>query len=268
VRELAQRGIGHARAAGERRLESELGLWLVSALAAGLSHVAEADALCQEALDTFASDLVGAAFTKAWWALNHARQLRFDEAREVVKGSVRTLDELGRKLDLGGMSHFEGQIELLAGEPAAAERALRTGFRQLENLGEKGFASTSAALLAESLTDQGRKDEAEALTYVSERYAGPRDVVSQTRWRAARARAVVLTRPGEAVRIANEAVRLAAATEDFSIRSTSLINCGEVLQAAERHSEASSILREALALCTQKGDAASRRRVEALLSRA
>ena len=51
-------------------------------------------------------------------------------------------------------------VELLAGNPDAAERSLRQGYAALEEMGEKAVLSTTAAFLGQALVAQGRVDEA------------------------------------------------------------------------------------------------------------
>ena len=56
---------------------------------------------------------------------------------------------------------FGAYMEVLAGDLAAAERELRGSYSQLEQLGERAFLSTMAAMLARVLCEQERFDEAE-----------------------------------------------------------------------------------------------------------
>ena len=65
----------------------------------------------------------------------------------------------------GGGRTYSGAVELLAGDPAAAEREFRAGLATLEAIGEKGNLSTVAAYLAEALAAQEKDDE--ALEYAS-----------------------------------------------------------------------------------------------------
>ena len=83
---------------------------------------------------------------------------------------------------------FLGWAELTAGDPAEAEGPLREGVAVLEAAGEKGWLSTTAAVLAEVLWRQGKDEEAERYALLSDRLAAPDDWMSQWQWRAAQAK--------------------------------------------------------------------------------
>ena len=83
---------------------------------------------------------------------------------------------------------------MLAGDSAAAERSLRTGFDALTQMGEQAFLSTTAAFLARAVFAQERVDEAEELAQLSARLAASGDVLTQVLWRGVQAR--VLARRG------------------------------------------------------------------------
>ena len=51
-------------------------------------------------------------------------------------------------------------VEMLAGDPAAAEREIRPECEMLEGMGETYFLSTMAAMLARAVQEQGRDEEA------------------------------------------------------------------------------------------------------------
>jgi hypothetical protein len=57
--------------------------------------------------------------------------------------------------------HAAWDCEMLAGEHAAAEQAIRHGCEQLERLGEHSYLSTYACELAEALYALGRYEESE-----------------------------------------------------------------------------------------------------------
>ncbi|MGH3012746.1 MAG: adenylate/guanylate cyclase domain-containing protein, partial [Gaiellaceae bacterium] len=135
------------------------------------------------------------------------------------------------------------------------------GLEALEHMGEKSFLSTLAAWLAEALYEQGRDDEAAALTQASEAAAAPDDVVSQVGWRFVRAK--LLARrgaSGEGERLAREAVALAELTDMPDLRGDALWALAEVL---DEPAEAASALEQAAATFEQKGNEVSAARARA-----
>ena len=89
-----------------------------------------------------------------------------------------------------------GAVEMLAGDPFAAERELRMDYETLTEMGERDYMPTTAALLAEALYEQGRFDDAEAFAGISESFAASEDITSQFLWRCVRAK--VAAQRGEA----------------------------------------------------------------------
>ena len=57
------------------------------------------------------------------------------------------------------VAQYAGLVEMLAGDPAAAERELRTGMDELERMGEQGVLASVAASLARAVYEQGRGDD-------------------------------------------------------------------------------------------------------------
>jgi hypothetical protein len=111
------------------------------------------------------------------------------------------------RLDWARSAIPAGQIELIAGDPAAAERHLREGYEALRAMGERGLLSTITGRLAEAVYLQGRLDEAQQLTEEAQALAVNDDIDAQARWRATRAK--LLAQRGqfpEARRLAAEAM--------------------------------------------------------------
>jgi tetratricopeptide (TPR) repeat protein len=167
----------------------------------------------------------------------------------------------------GGRSIVGGDIELLAGDPVAAEAELREGFRVLDDMGEQGLLSTVAFNLAEAIYRQGRYDEAGEMTRISEEASSADDIATQVGWRAVRAK--VLARRGEfeeAERLSVEALRLIEPTDGLPNKAETLAYRAEVLSLAGRVDEARHALEKAIRLCQAKGMAAAVKNGQALLS--
>src|SRR5436309_15757403 len=86
---------------------------------------------------------------------------RFEESRAIL-ASVRTeLADRGAKLQLGGVTGQMGvELELLAGDPAAAAKLGEEGCRLLEEAGERSFLSTALGYLRQVQRALGRYEGA------------------------------------------------------------------------------------------------------------
>jgi ATP/maltotriose-dependent transcriptional regulator MalT len=161
---------------------------------------------------------------------------------------------------------WTGAVELLAGDPAAAERELRPAIAQLEAAGELANLASLAAQLAETLHVQGDNDGALAASATSEAAASEDDVHAQVAWRAARAKALAaLGRDADAEACARDAVRLAATTDSPLLAADALLalatalgDAGEGRETAER----------ALALYEEKGSVVAAERARRLTATA
>jgi tetratricopeptide (TPR) repeat protein len=203
-------------------------------------------------------------------ALGQAQAMRgqFETARTLTAEERTALEELGETLwaTVWAADGF-GAIEMLAGDPAAAERHLSEAYSALKQAGETGRRSTVAALLAEAVDAQGRHAEAERYTRISEEAAARDDYASQCLWRAVRAKAFARQgRVVEAERLAREAVALAEDTDEINFRADALMSLAEVLAVAERPSEAVHPIEEALRLYEQKGNVVSAGKARSFLS--
>jgi len=258
--------VEHAHRSGDRRRETEALLFLGPALfwgptplSAGLPRL---EAIRQSARED--------KWLEAWSlrpvAGFYAMQGRFDEARELLARAGSILEELGRPLDVSTQAFWSGPLELLAGDPAAAERELGPACETLEASGEKGWLSTMAALHAEALYAQDRLEEAEAAVRVSRDAATSDDYDAQGLWRCAEAK--VLARRGqfeEAERLAREAIDQIDRTDEVNHHAEVRMGLVEVLRLAGRADEAGGALGEALARYEQKGNEVMTGRARALL---
>jgi len=202
------------------------------------------------------------------YALSGLRALKgdFDEARRLARESGSIDADLGRTVYAAmGPAEMLGHIEMLAGDPAASERELLRGYETLEHLGEKYCLSTLAAMLGHAICEQGRFDEADEFTRVSEELASRDDLASQVLWHCARGR----IRAGqgkyeEAEQLARAGVRLAEQTDHVVMRAESLCDLAEVLGQVGRVGDATELLDEAARLNTQKGNIAAQARTSGL----
>jgi class 3 adenylate cyclase/tetratricopeptide (TPR) repeat protein len=193
---------------------------------------------------------------------------QFDAARASALQARASAEEYGLDTSHGGF--VAGHIELLAGDPAAAERELRRVCEHYEQVEEFGFLSSVAPYLVDAVLAQGRDEEALLLTerWRADRLTVPEDADAQTQWR--RVRAKVLARRGEleeAERIGREAVAIASAAADvLEWRAEALAGLAEVLEIADRRQESRAVLDEAIRLYEAKGNIVEARRLRGLLA--
>jgi len=110
------------------------------------------------------------------------RRGRFDEGREALGESTAISEDMGLRYMSQWSKRSHGRLELAAGDPAAAERALRESWDVLTEMGLHSSLGETAVPLAEALCAQGRLDEAEAtLRAVKDEWAGGDASVSAPR---------------------------------------------------------------------------------------
>ena len=159
-----------------------------------------------------------------------------------------------------------GYIELFAGDPAAAERHMRTARDSFNAIGDRWFLSTISVDLPRPVYEQGRYEEARALVEAIDEVPAPADREWQIKRRGVRAR--LLARDGrieEAERLAREGVAIATETDLLWFHADVLIDLADVLRMAGRPEEAAGAAREALSLYEQKGIVPSAARTRALV---
>ena len=179
----------------------------------------------------------------------HGMAGRFDAARSEYRAGHALLEELGRTRLLAVQRYYAAFVELLAGEPAAAERELRASARTLESIGDRGTLATIASLLAKALHAQHRDDEARTWAERSRTDTPAIDLISQVQWRTSLAQ----VSSADGVALAREAVAIAEATEATTLHADALLCLHDVLKAAGREDEAREAAAGAVALYRAKG---------------
>jgi class 3 adenylate cyclase/tetratricopeptide (TPR) repeat protein len=259
-----QRSFEHARRAGDRPQETDSLASLAMALPQGPTPVDEAFTRAEYLLSqAHGARAVEAAVLRT---LGRLSAMRGDvhRARSLMERGVTISAELGQRMPaLAAGGQGRAFVEVLAGDPEAAARVLRESLDELGALGETGFRSTSAAMLADVLYGLDRLDEAGELARLSEELASPDDVSSHALIRSVRAK--LLARRGEhsdALRLAQEAVDLVAESDFFEARAGTKAGLAEVLFRAGRQKEAERQFAEVLAILDAKGNVAQRRLLE------
>jgi predicted ATPase/class 3 adenylate cyclase len=265
-----ERAAAHARRAGDWHEYHEILTWIASSLWFGPTPADEGIRRCEAMREEVRESPESEAAILRQLACLNAIVGRFALARELLATSNATYADLGLTLYVASSDH-QAVVELLAGNPGAAEKSARAGYRALEEMGERAFRSTIAASLAWTILEQGRDEEAEDLADLSARLAASGDLITQVRWRRVRARA--LARRGkikEAEALAREAVAIAEATDFVNDRADALIDLSHVLEASRRCDDAVTAASGALHLYQLKGNvvaaAATRLRLEKLVN--
>lgn len=249
-----ERAAGHARRAGDRHGYHEVLTRTASLLWFGPTPAAEAITRCEALRAEVRESPKSEAAILRQIACLHAIVGRFARARELIAASNATYADLGLTLFKAGSQH-ETYVELLAGNPAGAEKSARAAYRALEAMGERSYRSTTAANLALVLLELGRDEEAEALAEVSAQLGAKDDLATQVRWRRARAR--VLARRGEtraAEALAREALAIADTTDFLNDRAAALTDLSHVLEASRRWDDAVAVAKGAMKLYDLKGN--------------
>ena len=257
----------YARKAGDDRERAEILSWIASSAFVGPTPAGEGIRRCEEIRNQVHDHRRAAAATLYPLAGLYSMIGRFDTARELLDIAYRTLEDLGFVTLSSSFTQYEGFVELLANDLARAEQGLALGLKRLEDMGEKAFVSSSAALLAEVLHQQGRHEEAARLVDRSEETAAPDDLAAQIAWRTVRAE--ILTAAGrleDAEAYARRAVSLAGETDWSNDYAAACVVLGEVLRRRARPKEAETAIREALGLYQGKENVVAASKVHALLA--
>jgi class 3 adenylate cyclase/predicted ATPase len=246
-----QQAAEHARDAEAEREEAESLLWLGSASLSGPIPAHEGVARCKELLARMAARPMERALLLHPLAALQAMLGRFDEARRLLGRASATLAEFG--FSLGADSHAEAFVAMLADDPEEAERCLRVDYENLASMGEKGYLSTTAALLARAVEVQGRDEEAYELTEVAEQAGATDDFSTQVVWRGVRARLIAKGgATAEAERLAREAVTLAEQTDRLNYHAGALVDLAAVFRSAGQIDGELEALEAALVLYERK----------------
>jgi len=194
---------------------------------------------------------------------------RFAEARSLLAELRAELAERGGGLMLAVADVVAGiEIELLAGDPAAAVAAGDEGCRVLEELGQESVLSISAGLLAQAYYALGRLEKADSWASRAAELGASDDAVTQMVWRQVNAK--VLARRGEhaeAERLAREAVAIGEGTDLLNAQAEACADLAEVLAAGGRPEGAVEALEQALARYERKENLVMAERARARLAK-
>ncbi|MBA3262956.1 MAG: AAA family ATPase [Thermoleophilaceae bacterium] len=263
--DAARRAAGHARRAGGRREES----WCLGAqawcLLYGRTPAEDALGWLERTIGEFEGDLVIEASLSAFLASHVAMQVRFSEARARIAESRALSRDLGLRWLSGMHAMLSAEIELLAGDPVAAERDFRAAREAFGEIGDRWLLADVAVGLTRAVADQGRDQDALALANAIDEVPAPSDVEWQIKSRDVRARVLARCgRPEEALRLAEESVTIGARSEFMGRHGDAHVGLAHVRAAAGRHEAAAGAAEQALRLYERKGNLAAAAEARAL----
>jgi tetratricopeptide (TPR) repeat protein len=191
---------------------------------------------------------------------------RFPDAHELLEEANEILGELGLTLQFA-VSHPEALVAMLEGDLDRAEKRLREGYELLERMGERNVLSTTAALLARVVLDQGRFDEALHYADRTREICAADDLTTQAIWRGVSARVLAHRGADEQARqLAQEAVAIVKRTDHVRSEGDALADLARVLWQAGDAEGARELGRQASACYERKGDEVSAANMGALIA--
>jgi class 3 adenylate cyclase/tetratricopeptide (TPR) repeat protein len=250
--------ISHAQNLGDQVREIRAGPLLALFARLGPTPVDDAIRVAEEMITRTGGDRQSEAILLRTLGHLHAMRGEFENARDEYRRSRAMLEELGWTFQAALTSLDSGPIEMLAGDPVAAEAELRRDYETLDRLGERNYISTVAAYLAEALYRQGRYQDADTFVAFSAKVAAPDDVLTQFLCRGVRAKLVAQDgQLDEAEAVAREAVELTRRSDDPIGQAGALMDLAQVLRMADRQPDAAAVAHEAATLFERKGNTVS-----------
>jgi class 3 adenylate cyclase/tetratricopeptide (TPR) repeat protein len=260
--EAVEHALVHARKAGDMYEEYGCFSALARTLVRGPTPVQAGIDRCTELLLEYDNQRTVEAYLCHALGHLHARLGAFDQAREFA-GRLRAFyRDTGQQSNFDFFAEVPSDIEMVAGDPAAAERVLREAYEVLEARGEE--VGALAAFLARSICGQERWDDAEPYATLAASKEGtvfvPVGKGSLARVWAHRGRV------SDAEVLVREAVQQLEGTDFLIDHADVLTDLADVLFVAGRAGEAADALDRALALYEQKGDIVTPPRIRAMLT--
>jgi class 3 adenylate cyclase/tetratricopeptide (TPR) repeat protein len=263
-----RKALEHAAAVDDGRLQARLTAEFGMGLCYGPTPVPTAIAELERALADDLGDRQSEALLLCSLARLKALNGEFQQARSLIVDAARLRDELGTNVVDPITSLHSSQVELLAGDLAAAEDDLRRDYAKLKTVGERWVLPLVAVLLADVITRFDRYEEAEGLVREARAAADENDVETQALLRSVDAK--IRASRGEldeAVRLAREAVDLVRQTDEPMTQAAALVDLAQVARMAGNTDEGRSARAEALALYELKGATAAAARLVAHLEK-
>ncbi|HEX6679837.1 MAG TPA: AAA family ATPase [Gaiellaceae bacterium] len=263
-----ERGVEHARAAGDLALELELVISTGPPIIYGEVSVEDGMRWAAELLER-RDDPTWGGF--ALHVLGHlrARLGDFAQGRADLDVWRNHLRELGQEATYRATANCMWDVCRLAEDWEGGERALREVYDLGQQYEDKADLCSIAGHLADALYRQGRIDEAERYSAISEELGASDDLYNEALWRGVRAKLLAARGDfGEAEAIGREAVEIADRTDYFELRADARLDLAEALRTAGSRADAATTAQEALEIYERKGNLIGARNARSLIESA
>ncbi|MEW6060035.1 MAG: adenylate/guanylate cyclase domain-containing protein [Actinomycetota bacterium] len=253
AREDCTLALRHARAAGDGTFERVAATTRVVGGILGSSHVDQIRADLAEIAPHVARLPSLRHLTGMGEGVIAGLQGRFDEARRLLgEAQAVSAEILGR--ENGALLAWSRHVEMLAGDPAAAEAYARRSYEWLHGAGDLAHSSTAAGDLAITLLELGRTEDARRLAAECRETSASDDMANQFIWRAVDARLLAAEgRLDEAAGLIREAARWAEQTDMLFDQAQIALEEANICRMAGRMEDARSALRRAREAAQRKG---------------
>jgi len=247
-----------AHLGGAAGADSEALCWMLVTVMWGPTPAADGMTRCGDVMSSHPDDPRVQGYSRVERGALRAMLGEISEGREDVASGRSILGDVGLSVIAATTAQEAFMVEMLAGEPAAAEAEMRAAWERLERMDARSWMASAAARLGDAASAQGRAEDAHAFSEATERLAGPDDVDAQIRWRTVRAAALTQGgEPGRAHSLAFDAVRLAEQTDILNLRGDALTVLGDALAADGRAPDARIAYEQARDVYLLKGNSVS-----------
>ncbi len=247
AREALEVALTRATSSGDRGIVVYCLVWLAVTFWQGPTPTSVGIAGCAQILERAGED------RRAMWTplfvlgVLRARRGDFDGARAEHARAAGLLLEVGQPVIGLAHSMSRSDVELLAGDPAAAVAHLEPAARELERLGETGYRSSICARLPLAYHELGRYEDAERMTVESVEAAAADDLEPLIMSNSVRA--MLRARAGDregAIASIDDALRLARTTDWIDIIGETLMHASTVYELLGDRGRARTSVEEAL----------------------